>query len=134
MPNVPLISSLEDALRDYHTVKTSTYENPKAEEERISHQILGYQFIDTKKGILLLLKVCNPNTNEEYTLSYPDIINVERNTNVGLDSEKWYLYCLDRTDRHDLEKDWDKDWKITYRLTFQDFDPLNSNKVKSKII
>ncbi|WP_198512473.1 hypothetical protein [Bacillus sp. mrc49] len=87
---------LKSDLNRLKHIQLSLVPNVPGEDELITHEILNHQIIETKTGVLLLIILKNPNTNEEYTYSYPDIQSVELNSSSHPDAPKYYLHCLDR--------------------------------------
>ncbi|MCY8922383.1 hypothetical protein [Bacillus atrophaeus] len=99
---------------DYKRAELSIEPDISGKDEQILHEITGHQLIDTKTGPLLLVYLKNAKTGEEYTYSYPDIVDVEL-ASFSDKHDKWYIYSLDRSDF----KNDKKDKKMTYRIIFK---------------
>ncbi|EYB35400.1 hypothetical protein ACPZJV_03625 [Bacillus velezensis] len=105
---------LIDCLQSYKNVELSTDPDIPGPDERILHTIKGHDVIETKTGFLLLVHLENPQTGEEYTYSYPDIVKTEF-VNHSDRHDKWYIYSLDRSEfKHETRYK-----KMTYRLIFK---------------
>jgi hypothetical protein len=66
------------------------------EDELIDHQLLSHQIYDTVTGKLMLLKLKNTESGEEYTYCYPDIQDIEINDASTEKHQRYYIKCLDR--------------------------------------
>ncbi|MEC1406674.1 hypothetical protein [Bacillus halotolerans] len=105
---------LINCLNNYTKVELSVEPDIPGKDEQILHEIKGHQVFETKTGALLLIHLKNPETNEEYTYSYPDITKVEL-TNWSDRHDKWYIYSSDRSEfKNDNYKK-----QMIYRLIFK---------------
>lgn len=102
-------------LESYSTVELSMSPDIPGADERILHRIKGHQIIETKMGAILLVDLKNPETDEEYTYSFPDIIDIEL-MNWSDKHHKWYIYSVDRSD---LKNGRDEPKRMIYRLIFK---------------
>ncbi|WP_199880576.1 hypothetical protein [Bacillus massiliglaciei] len=96
---------LESDLKKFKCIQLSYSPNIPGPDEIILHFVLGSQVLETKTGYLLLIDVRNSETNEEYTYSFPDIQDVEFNTNTRYpDGAKYYLHCLQRENLEEIRR------------------------------
>ncbi|MFP7237461.1 MULTISPECIES: hypothetical protein [Bacillus] len=108
-----LDSSLINCLESYSNVQLSYEPDIPGFDESIRHRIKGHDLFATKSGALLLVHLENPETNEEYTYSFPDIFKTEL-VNFSDRHDKWYVYSLDRSKfKEDI-----RDEEMIYRLIF----------------
>lgn len=105
--------SLISCLKSYSKVQLSYEPDIPGFDESISHRIKGHDLFDTKSGALLLVRLENPETKEEYTYSFPDIVKTEL-VNFSENHDKWYVYSLDRS----KFKENIRNKKMIYRLIF----------------
>ncbi|MEH3000187.1 MULTISPECIES: hypothetical protein [Bacillus] len=107
--------SLISCLESYSTVQLSYEPDIPGFDENIRHIIKGHDLIATKSGALLLVHLENPETNESYTYSFPDIVKTEL-ANFSEKHDKWYVYSLDRSKFKFKQELPHK--KMVYRLIF----------------
>ncbi|MFP5202949.1 MULTISPECIES: hypothetical protein [Bacillus] len=106
-------TDLINSLNRFKRIELSYEPDVPGFDESIRHKILGHDLFVTKTGVLLLIHLENPGNGEEYTYSFPDIIQVEL-ANYSNSHEKWYLYSLDRS----KFKEHIRNEEMIYRLIF----------------
>ncbi|WP_280146575.1 hypothetical protein P5494_005415 [Bacillus velezensis] len=105
---------LIDCLQSYKNIQLSADPDIPGLDETINHTIKGHDIIETKTGSLLLVHLKNPENDEEYTYSYPDIVKTEL-VNHSDRHDKWYIYSLDRSEfKHET-----RNKRMTYRFIFK---------------
>ncbi|MGF7490435.1 hypothetical protein ABI952_09155 [Bacillus velezensis] len=105
---------LINCLQSYEKIELSTDPDISGLDETIIHIIKGYGSIETKTGSILFVHLENPQSGEEYTYSYPDVVKTECVSRSDR-HDKWYIYSLDRSEfKHGT-----RNKTMIYRLIFK---------------